>query len=95
MNTLLDKMFDIVTRLEKIETQLSEPRFYTIQDVVNFTGWSEQTVKNMFNRKDFPACDFGKRKLVEQAAFREYFSQRRTCQLPPTLSSNEHRVGGL
>ena len=31
------------------------------------------TVRNMFNRADFPSCTFGKEKLVETSALKEYF----------------------
>ena len=38
------------------------------------TGWSEPTVKNLFNRPDFPSCDFGKEKKAEITAVINYFS---------------------
>lgn len=54
----------------------SEVRFYSISDLVKMLGWSEATVKKMFNDPGFPASDFGKRKVVEAHALINYFSRR-------------------
>jgi hypothetical protein len=54
----------------------SELRFYTIKDLQELLGWSEKTVKKLFNDPAFPAADFGKTKVVEAHAAIEYFSRR-------------------
>ena len=41
-------------------------------------GWSRHTVLKLFGDPEFPAVDFGKRKVVESHALIEYFSRRRT-----------------
>ena len=77
LEELTAKLYEIVGKVETIETKLSEPRFYTIKEVAKMTGWSIPTVQNLFNRRDFPSCDFGRGKIVEGAALREYFSRPR------------------
>ena len=37
----------------------SELHFYTISDLQKLLGWSEKTVKKLFNDPSFPAADFG------------------------------------
>ena len=62
--------------MEQINTiveKLAEPKFYTIEEVVRMTGWSLTTVREMFNREDFPSSNFGKEKKVEREALKEYF----------------------
>lgn len=55
----------------------SELRFYGISELKELLGWSEKTVKKLFNDPAFPAIDFGRRKVVEAHAAIEYFSRRR------------------
>ena len=54
----------------------SELRFYTISDLQKLLGWSEKTVKKMFNDPAFPSIDFGRNKVVEAHAAIEYFSKK-------------------
>ena len=54
----------------------SELHFYTINDLQKLLGWSEKTVKKLFNDPSFPAADFGKTKVVEAHAAIDYFSKR-------------------
>ena len=39
----------------------SEVKFYTISDLKNMLGWSENTVQKLFNDPKFPSSDFGTR----------------------------------
>ena len=55
----------------------SLPRFLTMSDVQRITHWGKNRVRELFNEKDFPACDYGKEKLVEYTAFIKFFSVRR------------------
>ena len=50
--------------------------FYTIADCIKILGWSKATVQKLFRDPKFPAVDFGKHKVVEANAFRQYFSVR-------------------
>lgn len=54
----------------------SEARFYTIEDIVRMTGWSENTVQMLFNSPLFPSADYGKKKVVEVHALIEYFARK-------------------
>lgn len=65
------KIFNILEeKADKIRNQIG---FYTIKDVCNLTGLSEPTVQTIFNRPDFPVCDYGRKKLVFIPAFYDYF----------------------
>ena len=55
----------------------SEVRFYSVEDVVKLTGWSETIVRRLFNDPGFPSADFGRARLVEAHALIEYFSKKR------------------
>lgn len=67
------KIFNILEeKADKIRNQIG---FYTIKDVCELTGFSEPTVQAIFNRPDFPVCDYGKRKIVLISAFCDYFSK--------------------
>lgn len=61
-----------------MQHQLSENakmlRFITIREMAELTGWSITTVKKLYNRPDFPCCDFGKEKMAEINAVIKYFS---------------------
>lgn len=56
----------------------SEVRFYTIEDVMELSGWSKKIVLKLFNDPLFPASDYGKAKVVEAHALIDYFSSRRS-----------------
>ena len=53
----------------------SEVKFYTISDLKNMLGWSENTVQKLFNDPKFPSSDFGRIKVVEAHALIDYFSK--------------------
>lgn len=67
---LLKVFKTIEEKAERIRTQIG---FYTIKDVMKLTGFSEPTVQALFNRQDFPVCDYGRKKIVFIPAFYEYF----------------------
>lgn len=74
LEQLTEKMTEVVGKMEEIETTLTEPKFYTIDETAKILGWSAPTVQDLFNRGDFPSCDFGKKKVVEMTALKNYFS---------------------
>ena len=55
----------------------SEVRFYTVQDLMEMSGWSEKVVHQLFNDPEFPASDLGRARIVEAHALIDYFSVRR------------------
>lgn len=54
----------------------SEVKFYTISDLKEMLGWSENTVQKLFNDPKFPSSDFGRIKVVEAHALIDYFSKK-------------------
>ena len=58
----------------------SEVKFYTISDLKNMLGWSENTVQKLFNDPKFPSSDFGRIKVVEEHALIYYFSKKHLKQ---------------
>ena len=53
----------------------SDVKFYTISDLKEMLGWSENTVQKLFNDPKFPSSDFGRIKVVEAHALIDYFSK--------------------
>lgn len=74
LEQLVDEIKSVVAKVEKIETVLTEPKFYSIEETAKLLGWSAPTVQDLFNRGDFPSCDFGRKKVVELTALKNYFS---------------------
>ena len=58
----------------------SEVKVYTISDLKNMLGWSENTVQKLFNDPKFPSSDFGRIKVVEAHALIDYFSKKHLKQ---------------
>jgi hypothetical protein len=54
----------------------SEPRFFTIKDLQEMTGWSEGTVQKLFNDPKFPSANYGKTKVIEAHALIQFFAER-------------------
>lgn len=54
----------------------SEVKFYTINELVKMSGWSENTVQKLFNDPRFPSADYGRIKVVEAHALIDFFSQK-------------------
>lgn len=54
----------------------SEVKFYTINELVKMSGWSENTVQKLFNDPKFPSADYGRIKVVEAHALIGFFSQK-------------------
>lgn len=71
------ELTELVEKLSALEATVKDVRFLTMNDVIKLIGWSRSTVEKMFNRPDFPSCDYGKEKVVELTAFRKYFSEPR------------------
>ena len=59
----------------------SEVIVYTIDDLVEMTGWSQTTVQKLFNDPKFPSIDYGKRKVVENHALMKYLSVKHEKEL--------------
>ena len=55
----------------------SEVIFYSVDDLIEMTGWSRQTVQRMFRDPEFHLLHFGRKQLIENHALIEYFSVKR------------------
>lgn len=73
INDELDKIQDIIKGLDQIKETAQLIRFIGIKEFSQLTGWSEKTVQELYNKKDFPATDFGKEKKAEVHAIIDYF----------------------
>lgn len=58
----------------------SDVKFYTISDLKEMLGWSENTVQKLFNDPKFPSSNFGRIKVVEAHALIDYFSKKHIKQ---------------
>lgn len=70
----IDKLNELLEKLSLVEDKTKALTFITIPQFAKITGWSRAVVNDLYNRKDFPSCDFGKQKIAELNAVREYFS---------------------
>lgn len=69
----IDTLNELLKKMSQVEDKAKEITFLTVSDLAKMTGWSKTTVRELFNRKDFPCCDFGKEKIAEINAVRAYF----------------------
>ena len=60
---------------KNVEIAKNSLNLLTIKDVVEISGWSEETVRKMFRKDDFPAITYGKCKMVVADALKEYLSR--------------------
>lgn len=58
-----------------VELARNSLNLLTIKDVVEISGWSEETVRKLFRKDDFPSITYGKKKLVVTDALKEYLSR--------------------
>lgn len=66
----------------------SEVILYSIDDLVEMTGWSQTTVQKLFNDPKFPSIDYGKRKVVENHALMQYLSIKHEKELDSFWRNN-------
>lgn len=70
----IEKVQKLIDELSELENKVNRLTFVTVEDLCTMTGWSPVTVQNLFNRADFPSCNFGKTKIAEISAVKKYFS---------------------
>lgn len=70
----IKKVQKLIDELSELENKVNRLIFVTIEDLCDMTGWSPVTVQNLYNRADFPSCNFGKTKVAEISAVKKYFS---------------------
>ena len=69
----LDKVNKLIDKLDLLNDKANIIQFVSIKDFCKLTGWSEKTVQELYNRPDFPSCDYGKEKKAEVHAILKYF----------------------
>lgn len=74
LDEALAKLKELLELEEKLAENAVKLRFITIKEMIELTGWSPTTVKQLYNRPDFPSCNFGKEKIAEANAVINYFS---------------------
>ncbi len=79
------KLADIdftIKKIKELDDTLSlidnKKLFLTIEDVMDLTGFGKSKTQDLFNWKEFPACDIGKQKIVLYYAFVDFFMKRRS-----------------
>lgn len=70
----LDKVKELLKGLEEIKEKTQLIRFVSIKEFMEMSGWGKETVLDLYNRPDFPSCNFGKEKKAEVHAIIKYFS---------------------
>lgn len=75
----LDDLKEFLITVQELEKTTKGLHFLTVDEIVEkkILPWSRKTVQDLFNRPDFPSCDYGKEKVVEVYAFKEYFNTPR------------------
>ncbi len=74
LQSLVDELAGIRTIMEKSQ----EKTFYSIQDLAEEMGISEDKARQIFNDPDFPDCTYPKAKKAHRKAIEDYFSVKRT-----------------
>jgi len=69
----LERITNVVASLKELNDNVKSLAFITINDFCKLTGWSKNTVQNLYNSPDFPSCDLGKEKIAEVHAVIDYF----------------------
>lgn len=73
---LIKEINDDIETLKSNSEIINNECFYTVQDVIELTGYSKPTVLGLFNMTDFPSCSLGRKKLVKKSAFWKFFDKK-------------------
>lgn len=72
---MISELNNKINQLDKYTKAVNDECFYDVADVMRLTGYSKPTVLTMFNRKDFPTCTVGRRKIIKKSAFWKRFDE--------------------
>ena len=72
---MISELTDEIKLLDQYTKAVNDECFYDVSDVMRLTGYSKPTVLAMFNRKDFPTCTVGRRKIIKKSAFWKRFDE--------------------
>lgn len=72
---MISELNNKINQLGQYTKAVNDECFYDVSDVMRLTGYSKPTVLAMFNRKDFPTCTVGRRKIIKKSAFWKRFDE--------------------
>lgn len=72
---MISELTDEIKQLDQYAKAINDECFYDVSDVMRLTKYSKPTVLAMFNRKDFPTCTVGRRKIIKKSAFWKRFDE--------------------
>lgn len=72
---MINELTTDIKQLDQYTKAVNDECFYDVADVMRLTGYSKPTVLTMFNRKDFPTCTVGRRKIIKKSAFWKRFDE--------------------
>lgn len=72
---LTGELINKLQLLDQYTKAVNDECFYDVSDVMRLTKYSKPTVLAMFNRKDFPTCTVGRRKIIKKSAFWKRFDE--------------------
>lgn len=72
---LTGELINKLQQLDQYTKAVNDECFYDVSDVMRLTKYSKPTVLAMFNRKDFPTCTVGRRKIIKKSAFWKRFDE--------------------
>lgn len=79
LDEYLEDVRAITNSLSKLEKEIEllnvQLHFLTVREVADLMHLSTQAARELFHRKDFPCCNYGKEMVVEKTAFLKYFSK--------------------
>lgn len=70
----INQLKELIEKIGLVEDKTKMLQFITIEEFAKISGWGICAVQDLYNRDDFPSCDFGKRKVAEVSAVKHYFS---------------------
>lgn len=82
MNSQINEIDRLNKRILYVEKQIEylkilkskcTPIFYTTKDIMQLLNLSKGQVQRLFNRDDFPSCDYFKSQVIEYNALYDFF----------------------
>lgn len=74
----IQKLNEMLQKLELVEDKSKMLNFITISQFAEIRGVSLKTARDLFNEPTFPSEDYGKNKVVELQALKEWYMVKRS-----------------
>lgn len=72
----INNIKDLINNPKSLDNTALGLAFVNIKQFAELTGWSEPTVRELYSRRDFPSCDYGKNKIAEISAIKNILVYR-------------------